>query len=186
MGSISLPTIPLWAEICIVTDHQPLTYLKTMNDSKGRFARWLQELSAYDYDIVYKPALAHRDADALSRFPHCGEDHSRTTPPAKPVAATSICGDDKYIWEAHEADPTVSAVRQQLLSGQKPAFQGQWRKGALGAFRRIWHQLAFNNDILVRCISPSSSKLVVLTSLQSSVLQHCHDLPASGTKPFHE
>ena len=165
-------------KFCIVTDHQPLTYLKTMKDPKGRFARWLQELSAYDYDIVYKPGLAHRDADALSRFPHCSED--RITPLAIPVAATSICGDDKYIREAQEADPTLSTVRQQLLSRQKPAFQGQWRKGALGAYRRIWHQLAFNNDILVRCISPSSSKLVVPTSLQSSVLQHCHDLPASG------
>ena len=67
----------------IFTDHQPITFLKTVKDPKGRFARWLQELSGYDYEIKYKPGRMHADADALSRRPGS---------PAI-VAATALEGD---------------------------------------------------------------------------------------------
>ena len=58
----------------LVTDHKPLTAI--FGSKKGiptpaaaRLQRWALLLSAYDYDIQYRPTLAHSNADGLSRLP---------------------------------------------------------------------------------------------------------------------
>ena len=35
-----------------------------------RLQRWAVHLSAYEYNISYKPSLEHSNADGLSHFPH--------------------------------------------------------------------------------------------------------------------
>ena len=49
------------------SDHNPLTYLRTQNDLRGKLARWLTELEGYDYVIKYIPGKLNLKADALSR-----------------------------------------------------------------------------------------------------------------------
>lgn len=58
----------------IYTDHKPLVSL--FNTKKPipqigspRVQRWAVTLSAYEYNIVYKPGKPHANADALSRLP---------------------------------------------------------------------------------------------------------------------
>lgn len=58
----------------IYIDHKPLIYL--YNEKKPipemgspRVQRWAVRLSAYEYNIVYKPGKHHANADALSRPP---------------------------------------------------------------------------------------------------------------------
>ena len=58
----------------LITDHKPLTAI--FGSKKGiptpaaaRLQRWAMLLSAYDYDIQYRPTLAHSNADGLSRLP---------------------------------------------------------------------------------------------------------------------
>nr|XP_023659478.1 uncharacterized protein K02A2.6-like [Paramormyrops kingsleyae] len=58
----------------IYTDHKPLTSL--FNEKKPipqmgspRVQRWAVHLSAYNYNIVYRPGKHHANADALSRLP---------------------------------------------------------------------------------------------------------------------
>ncbi|XP_061156017.1 uncharacterized protein K02A2.6-like [Syngnathus typhle] len=58
----------------IYTDHKPLIYL--FNEKKPipqmgspRVQRWAVKLSAYQYNIVYKPGKHHANADAVSRMP---------------------------------------------------------------------------------------------------------------------
>ena len=52
----------------IVTDHSPLTHLKTQPSLSRRQARWSEYLSRFDFDWIYRPG---RDnvADPLSRHP---------------------------------------------------------------------------------------------------------------------
>lgn len=52
----------------VVTDHQSLKYLQTQPNLSRRQARWMEELSQYDFTIEYKPG-AKNPADALSRRP---------------------------------------------------------------------------------------------------------------------
>lgn len=53
----------------VYTDNNPLTYVlsKAKLDSTGH--RWIAALSAYDFDIKYRPGKTNMDADALSRYP---------------------------------------------------------------------------------------------------------------------
>ena len=62
----------------LVTDHKPLVTI--FGSKKGvptiiasRLQRWSIILSAYTYEIVYKPTAKHGNADGLSRLP-CGFD----------------------------------------------------------------------------------------------------------------
>lgn len=52
----------------LVTDHNPLTHLRSMKDPKGRRGRWIMELENYDYNIKYKPGKMNVVADAMSRY----------------------------------------------------------------------------------------------------------------------
>ena len=129
----------------VLTDHQPITYLKTMKDPRGKFARWLQEVSSFDFDINYRPGKMHQDADSPSRRP------SANIPDLEPetVSATTIIGDIQSFKEGQATDPNIRCVLDQLKSGERPPFRGQWRSGVLGAYRRIWHQLVVEDGRLV-------------------------------------
>ena len=59
-------------------DHNPLTYLRTQNDHRGKFSRWLSELEEYDYVIKCLPGRLTIKADALS----CNKEASPVQPPS--------------------------------------------------------------------------------------------------------
>ena len=78
----------------LITDHKPITAI--LGPKRGvpplaaaRMQRWVLLLSAYDYDIVYRPTTAHGNADGLSRLP---------LPNSKPVV--------------NEVDPSVFNIGQ--------------------------------------------------------------------------
>ena len=54
----------------IRTDHQALRWLFSLKETKSRVARWIELLSAYDFEIEYRPEKKHSNADALSRCPN--------------------------------------------------------------------------------------------------------------------
>ena len=60
------------AKFTLVTDHNPLTKLKSLrldSDPHGRRIRMIQQLELYDFDIQYKPGRVNNNADGLSRLP---------------------------------------------------------------------------------------------------------------------
>lgn len=59
----------LGAPFLIYTDHDPLTYLRSIAQPQGRLARWVLKLEQYEYAIRYKPGKSIPHADALSRHP---------------------------------------------------------------------------------------------------------------------
>ena len=69
----------------LVTDHKPLTAI--LNPKKGipslaaaRMQRWAWILSAYHYDIEFRPTAQHANADGLSRLPLAGFPQADTSP----------------------------------------------------------------------------------------------------------
>lgn len=56
-------------QFTVLTDHQSLRWLQTMDSPMGRLGRWKFELQQYDYDVRYRRETANRVADALSREP---------------------------------------------------------------------------------------------------------------------
>ncbi|GFO36097.1 retrovirus-related pol polyprotein from transposon [Plakobranchus ocellatus] len=51
------------------TDNNSLRWLTSFKEPQGQLARWLEELSQYDMEIIHRPGKHHGNADALSRIP---------------------------------------------------------------------------------------------------------------------
>ena len=52
----------------LLSDHNPLVYLRKQKDPRGKFARWIAELEEFEYNIEYIPGACNLKADSLSRL----------------------------------------------------------------------------------------------------------------------
>ena len=90
----------LGRKFTVRTDHNSLTWLMRFKLIEGQLARWLEELSCYDMDIVHRPGVKHGNADGLSRMEeglvYCNCYHAGSTPSQLP------CGGCKYCVNAHK------------------------------------------------------------------------------------
>jgi hypothetical protein len=50
----------------ILTDHQPLKWLMSVEQPAARLARWMIRIYEYEFKIEYKPGNKNGNADALS------------------------------------------------------------------------------------------------------------------------
>ena len=57
----------LWRKFKIRTDHSSLCWLMNFKDAEGMVARWIVQLSCYDFDIEHRKGVNHGNADGLSR-----------------------------------------------------------------------------------------------------------------------
>ena len=158
----------------VVTDNEPVTYLKRLKDPKGRLARWLQEICSFDFEIQHKSGKRHRDADALSRNPiHTTNGKLFATT----FLLTEACHES--LAEEQALDDDLAVVLEQLRSGEAPRSVGRWRQGKLSSFKRIWAQLKMDNNLLVR--DTGEKVLIVLPqSQQKDVLRLLHDNVSAG------
>lgn len=109
----------------IVTDHQPL--LGLMGEKKGvssmaaaRIQRWTMFLSAYQYQLIYRPGRENSNADALSRLPLEQETEEEGLPEEviftfKTLATTPVKA--AHIALLTGRDPILSRVRNFVLRG---------------------------------------------------------------------
>ena len=56
-------------KITLFTDHKPLTKTGLPALAAARLQRWAITLSAYQYDLIFRPTGKHGNADCLSRLP---------------------------------------------------------------------------------------------------------------------
>ena len=64
----------LGRKVRIRTDHASLRWVTQFKEPEGQVARWLEELSSYDFQVEHRPGKNHGNADGLSRIPcrQCG------------------------------------------------------------------------------------------------------------------
>ena len=146
----------------LVTDHESLKWLLTQKELDRQQAKWIQTLSQFDIDIVYKPGRVN-PADALSRHP------------AHRLSAVSIVQTSpellKEFAAAYETDPlystaippTQSGIGSQTPSAVKPTDcrkQGHlWYKEVDGT-----HRVCVPDQLALRHL----------------VIRESHDAPVGG------
>lgn len=59
----------LGRKFTLCTDHNSLTWLLGFRNIEGQLARWLEELSQYNVNVIHRPGVHHTNADGLSRIP---------------------------------------------------------------------------------------------------------------------
>ena len=69
----------LGRKFLIRTDHAALQWLQRTPDPVGQQARWLEQLSAYNFDIIHRPGVRHGNEDGVSRIPckQCGRSEDK-------------------------------------------------------------------------------------------------------------
>ncbi|KAJ9520962.1 hypothetical protein QJQ45_014157 [Haematococcus lacustris] len=100
--------------VTIVTDHNPLIYLKTQTNLSRRQARWMEFLARFDHHIEYKPGKGNVD-DPLSRNP--GLTHHDDDDDGQPILLTmgaQLCVSGVY---------AVVMTRRQAGLQVQPPFQ---------------------------------------------------------------
>ena len=70
----------------IRTDHNSLRWLFNFREPEGQVARWLDELSEYQFDVEHRPGRLHANADSLSRM-ECPQCHTQICPSVEPAVA---------------------------------------------------------------------------------------------------
>ena len=100
------------------TDHEALRFIKSMDAPRGFYARWLQTLSDFDFEVEFRRGKNHANIDALSRLPNAPEPTEK---------------DERFLEEKFFAmtekvdvaglqreDPVLQHVHQWLKNEEKP------------------------------------------------------------------
>ena len=156
----------------LITDHKPLTTILGPKQgvpplAAARMQRWALLLSAYSYDIQFRPTKEHANADGLSRLPLDGNStEGNTSHPTvfnlKQLSALPV--------QAHEVAAATRA--DSLLSKLLTYLRTGWPKLVPDALTPFWRRkdaLTVEGDcILWGC------RVVIPDKLQAKVLDELH------------
>ena len=162
----------------LYTDHQPLTTI--FGPKRGvpplaaaRMQCWALILSAYDYQIQFKPTKAHANADGLSRLPV-----SSASMPSPPSQDNRLPDSDVFSIRQIEALPMThiqlraATRRDPLLSRVLLYTQRGWPLDVPESMKPYYHrrdELSLENQCVLWGI-----RVIVPKRLQNQVLEELH------------
>ena len=155
------------------SDHNPLTFLRTQKDSRGKLGRWINELEEFDYMVRYIPGKDNLKADALSR------NHTAThTQPASAFEDkiyANFALNDHFTEQLKEAQSKDTVVHNAKLCINKGNVIPQ------GRLRRVQRQIRIEHDILAK-----SGRPVLPQSLRKLIVSEYHNFAHLGTDRIYE
>ena len=112
--------LPAAPHVKILTDHNPLVWLKKQKDPRGKFTRWILELESINYLIDYIRGTENACADYLSRE-SCGidpevNDEDQYFERHIYIESNSLHGE---LIKAQRDDMTIALAKSQLEKTQK-------------------------------------------------------------------
>ena len=118
----------------LVTDHQPLKWLRSMKDQPPKIARWIMSLQEYDFEVQYRPGKLHTNADTMSRIPAMQEilpvvNSTVLKPTQSSVEVQKADANIQHIIQWKEADKGVpSNLDKSTLSSEMRSLLKQWNR----------------------------------------------------------
>lgn len=157
------------AKIVLVTDHNPLVWLRKQRDPRHKFARWLMELESYNYDIIYRKGEENTAADCLSRVNQpvdskVNDEHEHLERHVYNLSNEDLL--DK-IQAAQKLDPvTIFAVSQLIANGR--VTRGRYRH---------YRGMSVRDGVLKK-----GNRIVLPVAVQREVIDELHRAGHWGTE----
>jgi transposase InsO family protein len=179
------------------TDHKPLKFMKTVKDPKHRLARWITELSQFDYTVEFRTGRSNSHADGLSRLPlddessgeldddvllppevRSGSTREENSAPQPMIAATQLLSNwTPYdIAQAQRACPKLSLVLQ-MLDGQSISLEESSYDNELRHYAKLVRQKEISRP---RGYLQYCELALVPTQERPNLLRWAHDVPTAG------
>ena len=153
----------------LVTDHQAL--LTILGPKKGlpaiaaaRLNRWAVILSAYSYEMEYRPTKSMGNADALSRLPVDEPVEEQTVNTTLMIEAYQIPISSKTIAKFTVKDGVLAKVHEALMTGTKPTGD------QFSPFLSVWDELNVEQGCVLR-----GARVVIPQELTKDVLKELHE-----------
>ncbi|XP_061093063.1 uncharacterized protein LOC133125281 [Conger conger] len=179
------------------SDHSALQWLMTFREPEGQLARWIEELQAYDFNVIHRAGRQHGNADALSRRPcaadgcrYCERREVREEEQLRQgvrCATAALTAIDTGEWRRkQEEDADIRPVLTWVAAQHQPrleeiglcsrATKGLWSmfpnlRLCDGVLQRGWKDAATGETLW---------QVVVPRALRETVLQSVHGAPGSG------
>lgn len=177
----------------VCTDHQPLTYLQSVKNPKGRMARWISRLQEYNFQVRYKPGSDNKVADSLSRLPESFVPVFTEIPSheALPEAMEQVCalmffGNLAELALEQQRDNTLGQVMRAIRRGERLSSN----ESACVRFRQIWDQMFLSEEgCLFRKFSLRGLSVavpVIPVSLRLQFLSECHGSAHMGVQKTYD
>ena len=155
----------------LVTDHKPITWLKTCKDPTPKVYRWILWLNDFDFEVEYAPGETQVFADALSRMGMVNV--------IRFVEALAWEPDD--LAKEQQEDPDLGVLLQAKIQGLPipSSIQGGKRHNAL---RFLWHRIKIDEKgvAYLRNKSNTQDLLIVPRSKRAEIFHLFHSLPSAG------
>lgn len=157
------------SKIYLVTDHNPLVWLRRQEDPRHKFARWIMELEDLRYETVFKKGSLNAAADCLSRTPGMTVDEAVNDDEEHfERHVYRVSGDENLLQRLRDEqrrDPAVSlALSQMNKDGQVD--QGRFKK---------YRGLHTDEGLLMK-----QGKVVVPRALQREIAEREHKMGHLG------
>lgn len=154
------------APFTVITDHQALKWLMTLQAPQGRLARWSILLKQFEMKIVYQPGKDNVLADGLSRLERVDEI-------AEPmVAATLIANDEtKSVRKKQLEDDKLKAIINDFEGGD-PTVHLQRGYVMQNGTLQIYPPDANDED--------ESPRLVAPMDMREDIIEANHDIGLAG------
>jgi hypothetical protein len=155
-------------KITLISDHEPLQWLRKQKDPRGKFARWILELEQYNYAFQHKPGKDIAGPDALSRIetskePTDEEEGEYFENHIYRVDIQDVEGPEGWknlLREEQTHDPTIETARQQLMS-ENNIMQGRFKN---------FGQMFLQDGLVVK-----SGRILVPDSLKYQITRDFHE-----------
>ena len=129
----------LGREFLLRTDHNSLRWLHNFKEPEGQVARWLEQLSSFQYCIRHRPGKQHTNADALSR----------RAADCQVATVVSMSGnDDGSLYSRQRNDPVLRQLISLKLQGCSRDAAELQSSSELKPYCAVWDMLYLDRDVL--------------------------------------
>ena len=103
------------------TDHRALLQIKTMDPPMGAIGRWLDCISNFDFQVVYRKGSQHGNADALSRADFIPSEHTVEDTGEQVSAIHLPCSRREQLVKQQLEDRSLKVVHQWIRQNRTPS-----------------------------------------------------------------